>query len=151
MKLDELDRIICEILQVDGKASLANIAEVTGIPASTANDRIKRLVDKQVIEGWQARLATKKVGAGLCCFLLLDMTHEHKDEAIDVLTHRLEVMEMHQISGAHSYLIKLRVKDLSAVNLFLESVVEPLSAVVKTETLFAMKSLKETSEILISE
>jgi Lrp/AsnC family leucine-responsive transcriptional regulator len=149
--MNELDRIFCEIMQVDGKASLSNIAQATGIPTSTANDRLRRLNEKQIIRGVHASLTPEKVGAGLCCFLLIDMDYDGEQSAIEILSSRMEIMELHHISGAHTYLAKVRVKDMSALQNFLSKVIKPLKGITNTETIFAMKTIKETSEMLISE
>ncbi|WP_170336889.1 AsnC family transcriptional regulator [Ruegeria arenilitoris] len=39
--MDAVDRKICEIVQGDGRASSAAIAEASGVPTSTANDRLR--------------------------------------------------------------------------------------------------------------
>ena len=147
--LDSVDRIICETVQRDGRASSAAIAAAAGVPASTANDRLRRLAANGTIRGWHAVLDSERVGAGLGCFVLIDMNYQGEDDAVAVLCERPEVMELHHISGAHSYLAKLRVRDMAAVQAFLTEVVKPLCAVTGTETIFALKTHKETAEVLV--
>ncbi|MEP4038544.1 MULTISPECIES: Lrp/AsnC family transcriptional regulator [unclassified Pseudophaeobacter] len=148
--MDITDRLICETVQRDGRASSAAIAEAAGIPTSTANDRLRRLSATGAIKGWHATLDAKRVGAGLACFVLIDMQHEGEDEAVETLCDRPEVQEMHHISGAHSYLVKLRLKDMDAMQSFLAEVVKPLRAVQRTETTFALKTHKETAQVHVA-
>ena len=42
-KLDDIDRQLLHLLQEDDRLSLAELGKRIGIPASTINDRIKRL------------------------------------------------------------------------------------------------------------
>lgn len=148
--MDAVDRKICEIVQSDGRASSATIAEFCSVPTSTANDRLRRLAANGTIQGWHAALDPQRVGAGLAGFILIDMGYEGETEAVEALCARPEVMELHHISGAHSYLLKLRVQDMDAVQDFLAEVVKPLPAVHHTETIFALKTLKETAAMRVA-
>ncbi|WP_323034929.1 Lrp/AsnC family transcriptional regulator [Pararhodobacter sp.] len=148
--MDEIDRKICEIVQRDGRASTAAIAKAAGVPTSTANDRLRRLAANGTIQGWHAALDPHLVGTGLAGFVLIDMGYDGEAEAVEVLCARPEVMELHHISGAHSYLLKLRMQDMEAVQDFLAEVVKPLVAVHRTETIFAMKTHKETAALHVA-
>lgn len=148
--MDKADRKICEIVQRDGRASSAAIAEAADVPTSTANDRLRRLAANGTILGWHAALDPHRIGARLAGFVLIDMGYEGEAEAVEALCARPEVMELHHISGAHSYLLKLRVQDMDAVQDFLAEVVKPLAAVHHTETIFALKTHKETAAMRVA-
>ncbi|MBE1281673.1 MAG: AsnC family transcriptional regulator [Rhodobacteraceae bacterium] len=148
--MDSVDRKVCEIVQADGRASSAAIAEAAGVPTSTANDRLRKLAANGTIQGWHAALDPHRVGAGLAGFILIDMGYAGEAEAVDALCARPEVMELHHISGGHSYLLKLRVRDMAAVQDFLTEVVKPLTAVTHTETIFALKTHKETAAVRVA-
>lgn len=149
--MDDIDRKICDLTQSDGKLSTVAIAEAVGLPLSTAADRLKRLVGAGVIRGWHAELDPASVGASLCAFLLVDIAYAGEAAATSLLAARPEVLELHHISGPHSYLVKLRVADMAAVQRFLAEVVKPLAAVSRTETVFALDTLKETQALPLME
>lgn len=149
--MDKIDRIICEIIQRDGRASNATIAEAAKVPTSTANDRLRRLASTGTIKSWHAVLDAERAGAGLACFVLIDMRYDGEEEAVAALCARDEVQELHHISGAHSYLAKLRVRDMPAVQRFLDEVVKPLAAIHHTETVFGLKTYKETSIVIVAD
>ena len=95
-------------------------------------------------------LDPQKAGAGLCAFVLLDVGYDGEAEACDVLTGQEEVQELHHISGQHSYLMKIRVRDTQALQSFLQEVVKPLGAVQRTETILSLSTLKETTAVKIT-
>ena len=64
---------------------------------------------------------------------------------------RAEVMELHHISGAHSYLMKVRTTDTAGLQRFLQTVVKPIPAVLRTETLLSLAALKETLTVPVSD
>lgn len=148
--MDEIDRKICNILQNDGRASSADIGKAVGVSTSTANDRVRRLASTNIIKGWHGRLDSEKVGAGLCAFILIDMAYDGEAEACQLIARRDEVMELHHISGAHSYLVKIRVKDSHALQRFLATVLKPICAIQKTETIISLEVKKETGAVLVA-
>ncbi len=146
-----MDRKIAGLVQRKGRSSSAEIAEAVGLSVSTANERVRRLQARGVITAWRAVLDPKRAGAGLCGFVFLDMDYDGEAEAKAALTRCPEVQELHHVSGARSYLMKLRLADTDAMQAFLQDRVKPLKAVTRTETLFVLETVKETTEVLIAE
>jgi len=147
--MDKIDRQICAIVQEDGKRPTAAVAEAVGLPLSTTADRLKRLAAAGVIRGYHAHLDPAALGAGLCAFVLVDMVFDGEAEATAALAACAEVQELHHISGPHSYLMKLRLKDIAALQTFLSERAKPLAAVSRTETILALDTVKETAAIAV--
>ncbi|SFC05831.1 Lrp/AsnC family transcriptional regulator [Tropicimonas isoalkanivorans] len=148
--MDDIDRKICGLLQVSGRASSAEVADAVGLSVSSANERVRRLVAQGVITGWQAVLDREAVGAVLCAMVLLDMDYEGEAEACAALVAHPAVMELHHVSGAHSYLMKVRLPDTAALQRFLQDVVKPLPAIRRTETMISLEALKETTAVPVA-
>ena len=143
--MDDIDRKIAEILQEDSRTSAALLAKATGISVSTANERVRRMVANGSISAFRAVLSSEATGAMLCAFILIDMAFEGEDLAKYALQARPEVQELHHISGAHSYMAKIRVADTAAMQAFLQDVVKPLKAVLRTESMIVLETAKETT------
>lgn len=148
--MNKIDRKIYGIIQENGRISNSDIAAQTGISVSTASERIRRLVASGVIRGFRGILDPAAAGANLCCFVLIDMEYFGEAAACEALVKRPEVMELHHISGAHSYLMKVRVADTDALQAFLQEEVKPLPAIKRTETVISLDALKETSAMKIT-
>lgn len=148
--MDDIDRRICAVVQDDAKRTTAQVAGAVGLPLSTTADRLKRLQTTGAITGYHAALSSEAMGVPLCAFVLIDMAHDGEAEAVAMLAARDEVMELHHISGAHSYLAKLRLPDMAAMQRFLAETIKPLAAVTRTETIFALDSVKETAALPVA-
>ena len=96
------------------------------------------------------RLNPEAAGASLCAFILIDMAFEGEDLAKYALQAHPEVQELHHISGAHSYMAKIRVADTAAMQAFLQEVVKPLKAVLRTESMIVLDTAKETTAVQIT-
>ncbi|MEM1432705.1 MAG: Lrp/AsnC family transcriptional regulator [Pseudomonadota bacterium] len=145
--MDLIDRNICGLLQSDGRATSAEIAKQVGLSVSAANERLKRLLTGDAIEAVQARLNPDRFSASFCCFIFIDLADEGEDAAVRTLSDCPEVQELHHVSGPHSYLAKVRVKDTAALQTFLKLTLKPLKAVTRTETIVSLQAEKETSTV----
>ncbi len=144
-----MDRKICSLLQANGRAASAELAEAIGLSVSSANERVRRLTAQGIVTGWHASLSPEAVGAALCALVLIDMDYAGEAAACAALVARPEVMELHHVSGPHSYLMKIRVKDSRALQAFLQEVLKPLPGIRRTETLLSLEALKESGAMRI--
>ena len=60
--LDNKDKKIIDILRVSGREPASSISEKIGMSVPTVIDRIKKLHDSGVIEGYRAVVNSKKIG-----------------------------------------------------------------------------------------
>jgi Lrp/AsnC family transcriptional regulator, leucine-responsive regulatory protein len=144
-KLDDTDRQLLALLQEDDRLSLAELGKRVGIPASTINDRIKRLSRQGVIAGFQARVSPEALGLNLLAFMMVSWSNP-KVEAEFLARMRASpaVLECHHITGAWNYLVKVRVGTTRDLERFLAETIKGVEGVERTETLIVLSSAKET-------
>ncbi|TYT60334.1 Lrp/AsnC family transcriptional regulator [Natrialba swarupiae] len=102
-KLDETDRGILHLLQEDARNySAADIAEEVGVTANTVRNRISRLQERGVIDGYVPLLNYEQAGYQLtvimCCTAPIPKrrTLAQRAGTIDGVTQVREVMTGHQ-------------------------------------------------------
>ncbi len=144
--MDEIDRNITVALQLDGSAGLAELAKVAGLSVSATAERVKRLEERGVIRGWRADLDPVAAGCPLLVHILVTVAPGRDEAAFRKAMRRQEaVLECHAVTGAWTYLLKLRVADLAALDAFLAEELRPLPGVQRVETMLAYATVKETS------
>lgn len=148
--MDDIDKKISNLIQKNGRLSSAEIAAAVGVSVSTANERVRRLTSTGIVQDWRAVLNPKNVGASLCALIMIDVNYEGEAETTKSLSSFKEIQEIHHISGAHSYLIKIRLTDTDALQKFLSEKIKPLKGVNSTESFIVFDTVKETTEVLIS-
>lgn len=148
--MDDIDKKISNLIQKNGRLSSAEIATAVGVSVSTANERVRRLTSTGIVQDWRAVLNPKNVGASLCALIMIDVNYEGEAETTKSLSSFKEIQEIHHISGAHSYLIKIRLTDTDALQKFLSEKIKPLKGVNSTESFIVFDTVKETTEVLIS-
>ncbi len=144
--MDEIDRNIVVALQEDGSSGLAELAKVAGLSVSATAERVKRLEERGVIRAWRADLDPAAVGCPLLAHVLAAVSPGRDDAAFRGAVLREEaVLECHAVSGAWTYLLKLRVADLPALDALLNGTLRTLPGVQRVETMVALATVKESA------
>jgi len=149
-ELDRLDRKILAVLQDDGRITVSDLAERIGLSATATAERMRRLIRDGTILGFRAELDPVRLGRGLLVFVevLLDRTSPDVFEAFARQVKRAgEVLECHLVAGGFDYLIKARVRDMTAYRRFLAEVILPLPGVRETRTYAVMEEVKATQAL----
>ena len=144
--MDDIDRKILLAVQADGAAGLAEIAKVAGLSVSATAERQKRLEERGLIRGWHAALDPALVGVPLLAFLRLDIRPGKEDSAFRRMMRRQEaVLECHQLTGEWTYLVKLRVAHIAALDEFIVEEIRPLAGLERLAVEITLATVKETA------
>ena len=151
IELDRVDRKLARLLQDDDRIALAELSKALGVPASTLNDRIKRLVRRGVISGFHAHISSEALGLNLLAFMLVGWSDPKVEAAfLKKVKASPAVLECHHVTGAWNYLLKVRVATTRDLEKFLADTVKTVDGVQRTETLIALSSPKETWKVDLS-
>ncbi len=144
--MDEIDRNLVVALQLDGSAGLAELAKVAGLSVSATAERVKRLEERGVIRGWRADLDPEAVGCPVLVHVLVAVAPGRDDAAFRRAMRKEEaVLECHAVTGAWTYLLKLRLPDTRALDAYLNEELRLQPGVQRTETLLTIATVKESS------
>jgi Lrp/AsnC family leucine-responsive transcriptional regulator len=143
--MDRIDRIILDQVQADGASTYAEIGTAAGLSASAVNDRLKRLKADGVIRRMTADIDPTALGLDLLAFVLVAVNEPPGERRFRAAMKAApDVLECHHLTGDYSYLLKLRLRDTAHLEQFLMDRLKPLAGVVRTHTLIALSSVKET-------
>lgn len=143
--LDQVDRQILELLQVDGRMPNAEIARRLGMAPSAIFDRIRKLEDRRIITGYEARVDARSIGLGLTAFIFVRADdYVANTRTGDELSRIPEVLEVHHIAGEDCFLVKVRAADTEALGALLRERIGAIKTVRSTRTTIVLGTLKET-------
>jgi Lrp/AsnC family leucine-responsive transcriptional regulator len=152
--LDRLDRRILALLQQDGRMSMKDLAEQVGLSITPCIERVKRMERDGVIMGYFARVNPAALGAALLVFVEITLDHKSGnmfDQFRREVLRIPEVMECHLISGDFDYLIKARIREMSAYRKLLGDILLQLPGAVQSKSYVVMEEIKETLTIHVEE
>ena len=146
-KLDDLDRRILAELQVDASQSLDEIARKVGSSKTPVWNRIKRFRDSGIITRQTAVLDPEALGLGACFFVLI-RTSEHEADwqrkFLQALQERPEVLEAHRLAGDIDYILKVRVANARAYDVFYQALISEVR-IYNVTALLSMQEIKSTT------
>lgn len=150
--LDATDREILRLLQEDGRISNAEIARRVDMAPSAIYERIRKLEERDVIQGYTALLQPQALGFGLVAFVRIEAAEGARpDDFIDPLVGLPEVMEVHRVVGEDCFFLKIRVRDTDELATVLDEKIAVLPPVAATRTTIALSTPKETRDLPIPE
>lgn len=144
-KIDEIDAQILHLLQTEGRIKRKDMAEAVGLSIPSVSDRMRKLTERGVLVGYHADVDAKRLGHDVAAFVWIQSTgSEHYAEFIEAVTEMEEVQELHAVTGDGSHVMKVRVRNTTALERLLARV-QALPGVRGTRTSLVLSTLKETS------
>ena len=117
MPLDDLDRRILNLLQVDASQTNNELAASVHASPPTCLRRVKRLVDAGVIERQVVIVAPDKVGAGLTAIVEITLDHQAEErmgEFEALVANEAAVLQCYRVSPGPDFILMVQVADMPA-------------------------------------
>ena len=86
--IDALDKTIVDHLRFDGRSSMQDLSELTGLSRSAVFARVKRLESDGVIQGYTVKLARRKMGLEIRAFCSVNLKL-HERAALEDFEHSI--------------------------------------------------------------
>lgn len=144
--IDDIDRAILAILQENGRVTNAEIARQVGMAPSAILERVRKLEERGVIDGYTVRLNPDKLCCGLLAYILV-RTDERvwQCQSGNALKGIAEVQEIHHVAGEDCFLVKVRTKNTEALATLLRDEFGAIESIRSTRTTIVLNSVKETN------
>jgi DNA-binding Lrp family transcriptional regulator len=69
--MEKLDRKLVQLLAADGRMSYTDLGKATGLSTSAVHQRVRRLEERGVVQGYQAVIDPAQVGLPLTAYISL--------------------------------------------------------------------------------
>jgi len=147
--LDDLDIKILRTLQLNGRTKRNELADQISLSVPSVSDRLKKLEDNKIIEGYYTKVNKQAFGLDIQAFILLIMdSSKHYKDLIKHVEKHLSILECHSVLGEGSHLLKVLVKNTEALEKLL-SEIQTWQGVMGTKTTYVLSTIKETTAINI--
>ncbi|MFX0081468.1 MAG: Lrp/AsnC family transcriptional regulator [Candidatus Hodarchaeota archaeon] len=117
--LDDIDKNILRILQDDARTSYREIQDRLGISIGTIHNRISKLRDNGIIEGYTLRLNNVKLGYKLSFLIRINCDGKFTEEILNDIASVPEVCSVFHTTGEQSAALICRFKDSEDVHKFI--------------------------------
>ncbi|MHA2008874.1 MAG: Lrp/AsnC family transcriptional regulator [Promethearchaeota archaeon] len=148
--LDEIDKNILKILQDNARTSYREIQDRLGISIGTIHNRISKLKEHGVIEGYTLKLNNVKLGYKLSFLIRINCDGKHTEEILKEISSKPEVCSVFHTTGEQSAALICRFKDSESVHEFIRELNEK-EYVTRTNSNMVLKEYKNNSYVNIAD
>lgn len=141
MKLDELDHKIIHCLQANGRLSYKVIGERIGLTSPAVAQRMQKLEEEGVIEGYTVRLNHRKLGIGTKAVITARVGFGKFPKFAEEFEHYEEVIDFFPVTGEDCVMMFTHFRD----NAHLMSFLGKVSVYGTTKTQIILDELKKSS------
>ncbi|MCG8364946.1 MAG: Lrp/AsnC family transcriptional regulator [Pseudanabaenales cyanobacterium] len=149
---DTLDLKIIQRLMRQARMTWSDLANSLGLSAPAAADRVRRLEERGVIQGYAALINPDSLGYNLTAFISVTLERpEHRAAFLQQVEALGEIQECHHVTGEDDYLLKVRCRGAQDLERLISDDLKSLPGILKTRTAIALSTVKETTALPISE
>ena len=149
LSMDQTDLTILSLLQPNSCLTNNELAKKIGMAPSAVLERVKKLEQKGIIEGYPTRIKPEALDLKLLAFIFVKSSEGPGNASVAKQLAKIpEVLELHHVAGEDCYLAKVRTKDPQAlIHLMREKFNIP--NLLSTKTTIVLETLKETNQLPI--
>ena len=123
MKIDSLNWEILNYLQADARASLASIGREVGLTPPAVAERVKKMEDAGIIEGYFAQLSHIKLGHQLRAIIMLKAFLGKLKPFLEKVKSFDEIINCYRITGNENIIMEVILKDQSHLEKFIDELI----------------------------
>jgi Lrp/AsnC family leucine-responsive transcriptional regulator len=146
--LDALDLKVLRHLTAQARMTWAELAAQLGLSPPAAADRVRKLEERGVIQGYAARVNPQSLGYDLTAFVAVTLNHSRdRADFLAQINACAEIQECHHITGEDDYLLKVRCQGTQGLEQLITDHLKAIPGVVKTRTTIVLSTVKETTAL----
>lgn len=142
--MDITDHRIIEILQTDGRISMKDLGKIVGLTSPAVSERVKRLEEAGVIEGYKAIVNPDALGKFIKAFIHISLPSDKYTDFIEQARKDPRIVECHHVTGDDCSVLKVIVKDMYD----LENVIDSIKTIASTKTSVILSTPIQAKSIL---
>mgnify|MGYP005991490057 CR=1 FL=1 len=143
--MDNIDLKILQQLQIDAKASMAEIAAQIGLSEPACYRRVRELRKSGVIEKEMAIIKPKNMGWPLSMMLLVELERDHStivNAFLSRINKQPEIIDSWFVTGDYDLVLQVIAADMEAFDQFTQQVLHKDNSVKNFKTLVVMRHSK---------
>jgi len=121
--IDATDLKLLDALIADARTSIAELAWLVGLSPPSVSERIKRLEEAGVIEGYSARINPKALGLPLAAWLRIRPVPGQLHAVAEILKALPEIVECDRVTGEDCFVARAHVRSVTDLERLIDKVI----------------------------
>ena len=140
--IDDIDRRILAVLLVDARTSMRSIAEEVGVALGTVSNRVKRMEEMGVIQGYGVLIDAEKVGWTMTVLCGLRIEKGRLMEVQRRIAEDSRVFGIYDVTGEFDSMVLARVRDRAHLDDLSKTVLSS-EGIIRTVTHVVLNTVKQ--------
>jgi Lrp/AsnC family leucine-responsive transcriptional regulator len=120
--LDDTNRQLLDILQVDGRISYKDLGARVGLTPPAVAERMRKLEEAGVLKGFRAVVDYEALGFPLMCIIRMKVGSQSTLNIDSTLAATPQVIEANRVTGSDSHVVRARVRNTFGIEELLRDV-----------------------------
>ncbi len=121
--LDAIDARILGALAEDARTSVADIARLVGLSGPSVSERIRRLEEGGVIEGYTVKINAAGIGLPISAWLRVRPLPGELSRVADILRGLPEIVECDRVTGDDCFIAKAHVRSMEHLEKIIDRII----------------------------
>ena len=123
LDVDAVDVRILSALTADARVSVAELARLVGLSAPSAAERVRRLEESGVIEGYAASIDPRALGLTVAAWLRVRPVPGGLNAVADILRSLPEIVECDRVTGEDCFVARAHVKSIEDLERLIDQII----------------------------
>lgn len=145
-RLDRTDLTLLSILSRNGRLSKSELARRAGLGPTSCWDRMQRLEEAGVIEGYRTKVSLRALGPSVTVFVMVELG-EHRSQNFDRFEREIarhdEITGCWALGGGYDYIMQVVTRDIDSYQALIDNVLEQRAGVVRYFSYIVTKAVKD--------
>jgi len=138
--VDKIDQKILSELSKDSSISIPKLSEKINANSSVVYSRIKRLINKKLIERFTIEINNKELGFGVKSITGINMDSKQRDNVIQELLRTPGVREVAEVTGRFDILVTMYAENLNDMYKIVSDNIGKIQGIIGSESFIEMKT-----------
>jgi Lrp/AsnC family transcriptional regulator, leucine-responsive regulatory protein len=121
--LDKIDARLLQLLAADARMTVADLARKVRLSAPSVAERMKRLEDAGVIEGYAARINPQALGLKLAAWLRIRPIPGQLQKVADILRGLPAIIECDRVTGEDCFIARAHVRSIAELEKLIDRII----------------------------
>lgn len=121
--LDQVDMAILQALVADARISIAELARMVGLSSPSVSERIKRLEEAGVIDGYCVKINPTALGLPIAAWLRIRPIPGQLHKVAEILRELPQIVECDRITGEDCFIARAHVRSVEDLERLIDRII----------------------------
>ena len=122
-EIDCTDTKLLDALVADARISIAELARLVGLSPPSVSERIKRLEEARVIEGYTVKINPKALGLPLAAWLRIRPIPGQLHKVTEILQGLPNIVECDRITGEDCFIARAHIRSVEDLERLIDKII----------------------------